>query len=130
MRNTLRSITALAPLIALAGGCVVAAGAVGGIIISQEVLDDKAVETRVDRPVREVWPIVRSYMSTTSPDLIAVDEAHTTVQANLYAARVTVRVYGYDADRTVMLVSAKKAGFSDEKAALHVSEQLAARLRH
>lgn len=129
MRNSLRLLAALAPLCLLSTSCIVAAGAVGGTIISQERIDEDALETLVDRPVREVWPIVKSYMSNHSADLIEVDEEHTTARASLYAARVTVKVYGYNEHQTMLLVVGKKAGFDDANAEVHVTEQLLARLR-
>ena len=110
-------------------GCLAAAvGAGAGLIASQELMDNNAYVSRLNKDVRKVWPVVKTFMSDASLELIEVDEEVRLAKAKIDGASVTVSVEAYDLDKTIMRVSARKYGLNDGELARLIMERIHRRL--
>ncbi len=90
-------------------GCAaVAVGAVGGLMISQDVTLNNVYETRLNVDVSKVWPMVKTTLSDKSLQTIEIDEAVRMAKAKIDGASVTVSCEAYDIDKTVMRTRASK----------------------
>ena len=115
----------------LFSGCAAAVvGAVGGIVIHNEVSGSNIYETRLDMDVSKVWPVVKTTLSDTSLYTIEIDDEVRSAKANIDGASVTVSCEAYDLDKTVMKTRASKfAGtFNDPDMAKTIQERIILRL--
>ena len=95
-------------LLPLAARCVAAAvGAVGGIVLSQEIADNKTYVSHLNLDVKQVWPIAKTTLSEASLELIEVDEAIRMAKAKIDGSTVTVNVEPYDIDKSILQVRAR-----------------------
>lgn len=100
-------LLALAPLLT---GCVLAAGAAAGYVVSQKVLPNNVHMAQVALDVEEVWPSVKETVSFyqepgSEP---SVQEFPRRIEAKIDGANVTVEVEAIDVDRSTVRVSAEK----------------------
>ncbi len=100
-------LLALAPLLS---GCVVAAAAGAGYVVSQQVLPNNVHVSQVALDVDQVWPSVKETVSFyqepgSEP---TVQDFPRTIHAKIDGAKVTVEVEAIDLDRTTIRVSAEK----------------------
>lgn len=112
----------------LFSGCfAMAAGAVGGMVLSREVVGMNVYETRLNADVSKVWPTVKIVLSNLSLDTIEIDEGVRMAKAKLDGGTsITVSCEAYDLDKTVMLTrAAKYAGtINDAETARLVQERI------
>ena|SRR5688572_7294390 len=101
-------LAALLSLPILSSCFAVAAGAVGGAVISREVSSNNVFETRLNLDVSKVWPVVKITLHEASLDTIEIDEAVRSAKAKIDGAVVTVTCEAYDLDKTVMRTRASK----------------------
>ncbi len=129
MRTAIFAALLALPLFA---GCAaaVAGGAVGGVLISQDVIGSSIYETRINLDISKVWPTVKTTLSDTSMDTIEIDEAVRMAKAKIEGASVTVTCEAYDLDKTVMRTrAAKYAGtINDAEMARMIQERIMLRL--
>jgi hypothetical protein len=109
-------------------GCVVAAGALGGVLISQQALEDSVYIVQVRTGVATTWSSVKTTMSHMSLKPTDCDNEARTVKAEIDSASVTVTVQAYDLDQSTIKVSATKYGLADGDTALMVKDKLLADL--
>jgi hypothetical protein len=118
---------ALAALPALSG-CL-AAGVVGGVVLSQELMDNNTYVSHLNRDAREVWATVKVSLADWSLEVIDYDDNARIAKADIDGSKVTVAVETYDLNKSVMKVSARKFGVSNGEMAQLITERLHARLR-
>ncbi len=109
-------------------GCL-AAGVVGGVVLSQELMDNNTYVSHLNSESRDVWATVKTCLADWSLEVIEVDENARIAKADIDGSKVTVAVEAYDADKCVMKVSARKFGVSNGEMAQIVTERLHSRLR-
>jgi hypothetical protein len=112
-------------------GCAaVAVGAIGTMMISNEVTANNIYEARLNVDVSKVWPTVKTTLSDKSMQVIEVDDNIRQAKAKIDSAWVTVTCEAYDLDKTVMRVRASKyAGtVNDPEMARLIQEQIMLRL--
>ena len=115
----------------LATSCfAVAAGAVGGLVISKEVVSMNVFETRLNVDISKVWPTVKTVLSDLSLEVISIDENVRQAKAQIDGASVTVTCEAYDLDKTVMKTrAAKYAGtINDAEMARLIQERIILKL--
>ncbi|HUR27167.1 MAG TPA: hypothetical protein VM509_03205 [Planctomycetota bacterium] len=123
----------LASLLALplfTGCAAVAVGAIGSLMISNEVTANNVYEARLNVDVSKVWPTVKTTLSDKSMQVIEVDDNVRLAKAKIDSAWVTVTCEAYDLDKTVMKVrAAKYAGtINDPEMARMIQEAIMLRL--
>ncbi len=117
--------------IPLLTGCfAMAAGAVGGLVLSSEVSGSNIYETRLNLDVSKVWPVVKTTLSDTSMETIEINDEIRMAKAKIEGASVTVSCEAYDLDKTVMKTRASKfAGtINDADMAKMIQERIILRL--
>jgi hypothetical protein len=92
----------------LAGCAALVAGGAAGVVASNEMLDNRVVESHLNRDATEVWNTVKQFLADESPELIQYDDQTRVASAKLDGATVTVSVETWDLGKSVMRVSAKK----------------------
>lgn len=129
MRTALKIALLTLPLTLPLSGCLVA-GAVGGVVLSNEMVDNRAYVSHVDKDAKVVWNTVKDFLSKESPELIEFDDQTRIAKAKLDDANVTVTVEAFDLDKSVLTVSAKKfmSTVNDGEFAKIVMERLHRRL--
>jgi hypothetical protein len=128
MRPALLASLLALPLIS--GCAAVAVGAIGSLMISNEVTANHIVEARLNADVSKVWPTVRTTLSDKSLQPIELDDNIRQAKAKIDSAWVTVTCEAYDLDKTVMKVrAAKYAGtINDPEMARLIQEAIMLRL--
>ena len=128
MRTALIASFLALPL--FAGCAAVAVGAVGGLVISNEIGPNNGYETRLNIDVSKVWPTIKTTLSDTSLETIEIDEGVRQAKARIDGASVTVTCEAYDIDKTVMKTRASKyAGtINDADMARLIQEKIILRL--
>jgi hypothetical protein len=121
MQKSIFTLLCLAPLL---HGCVVAgAGLVaGGVLISQEVLDQATYVARLDVDVNRTWATTKTTLSHMST--IDTDEQLRSAKADVDGGVATVSVETYDLNRSVLKVSAKKYGVTNGALAQSVYDRI------
>jgi len=130
MRTALFAGLLALPLFA---GCfAVAAGAVGGLVLTSELDSSNIYETRLNLDVTKVWPTVKTTLSDASMQTIEIDEGTRTAKARIDGASVHVWCEAYDLDKTVMRTRAMKfAGtLNDAEMAKMIQERIVGRLEN
>jgi hypothetical protein len=129
MRTAIFTALLAIPLLA---ACVatVAAGAVGGYVISNDVVGSNVYETRLNLNINKVWPIVKTTLSDASLETIEIDESMRQAKAKIDGATVTVLCEAYDLEKTIMRTRATKyAGtLNDGEMARLMQEKIIRRL--
>jgi hypothetical protein len=112
MRKSILMLLFLAPVLP---SCLVAgAGLVaGGVLISQEVLDQSTYVARLDVDVNRTWATTKTTLSHLSTKPIDTDEQLRSAKADVDGGIATVSVETYDLNRSVLKVSAKKYGVTN-----------------
>lgn len=120
----------LAALVAapLLQGCIAVAGAVGGVLLGQEVLRDEVYSGFIDVDANRAWSTVKTTLNNASLKPIDVDDDTRKAEAEIDGARVTVTVETYDLNRSTFRVSAKKYGVSNGEIAKSVFDRIVADL--
>jgi hypothetical protein len=130
MRTAIFTALLAIPLLA---ACVaaVAAGAVGGYVISNDVVGSNVYETRLNLNINKVWPIVKTTLSDASLETIEIDESMRQAKAKIDGATVTVLCEAYDLEKTIMRTRATKyAGtLNDGEMARLMQEKIIRRLK-
>lgn len=126
MRNLILASLLTVPMLTGCAAAVIGVGA--GIVASQELLDNDTYVSHINQDVKVVWPVVKTYLSETSPDLIEVDETLRVAQARIDGSLVTVSVEAYDIDRSVMRCTARKYGVNNGEIAGLVVDRIHKRL--
>ncbi len=123
MQKSILTLLCLAPLL---HGCVVAgAGLVaGGVLISQEVLDQATYVARLDVDVNRTWATTKTTLSHMSTKPIDTDEQLRSAKADVDGGVATVSVETYDLNRSVLKVSAKKYGVTNGALAQSVYDRI------
>jgi hypothetical protein len=123
MRKSILALLLLAPLFP---GCVAAGvGLVaGGVLISQEVLDQATYVARLDVDVNRTWTTTKATLSHMSTKPIDTDEQLRSAKADIDSGTVTVSVETYDLNRSVIKVSAKKYGVTNGQLAKTVYDKI------
>jgi hypothetical protein len=85
-------------------------GAVAGLVISQDILDNSTFVAHVNQDVESAWLSVRSTCSHATIDPIETDEDLRVLKCKYDGARVTVSVEAYDLGVSIIRVSASKFG--------------------
>ena len=111
MRTLILAALLAAPLLSSCAGAVIGVGA--GMIASKELLDNNTYVSNIDREVKQVWPVVKSYLSQASPDLVEIDEELRVAQARVDGSLITISVESYGVDRCIMKVAASRYAMSD-----------------
>lgn len=130
MKTSLLIAVALLPL---ATGCVAAAaaGAVGGIVLSQEYVDNSTYVAHLNSDVNTVWPTAKRVISDTSLELVETDEAIRVVKGKIDGSTVTVNVEPYDIDKSILKVKARnRFGLADQTTAELVMERIVRRVQN
>lgn len=120
----------LLALLPLASGCVVAAAAGAGYIVSQQVLPNNVHVSEVAYDVDHVWPSVKETMGfyqAPGSDL-SVQDFPRSVKTTVDGAKVTVEVEAIDLDRTTIRVFAEKYLTKDNATAQQVMSGILERL--
>lgn len=129
MRTAILAALAALPLLS---GCLaaVAAGAIGGIVLSSEVVDNNIYEVRLNMDVQRVWTTAKQVLSDTSTDTIQIDETIRMAKAKVDGSMVTVTCEAYDLDTSTMKTRATKyAGtMNDAEMARLIQERIITRL--
>ncbi len=129
MRTTLLAFLIASPL--LVGGCVgVAAGAVGAVVITQEMLDNNTYVSQLNEDVKTVWSTVKIFLAENSLELIETDDHARLAKAKIDGAMVEVQVEAYDLDKTIMRVAARRFGVNDGELARTIMERILRQLEH
>lgn len=125
MRNAI-----LIALLALPLSSCLVAGAVGGVVLSSEMMDNRSYVSHVDKDAKLVWATVKNFLSSESAELIEFDDQTRIAKAKLDGANVVVTVEAFDVDRSVLSVSAKKfmSTVNDGELAKVVMERLHRRI--
>jgi len=128
-----RALTRLLPaLLVLPAslGCVAAAAAGAGFIVSQQVLPNRVHLAQVRMEVGRVWPSVQETVGLyQEPGIqLKVQEFPRSIEAKVSGATVTVEVEAVDVDRTTIRVSAEKYLTKDETTAERVLDGILDRL--
>lgn len=117
------------PLLALfpfTTGCIVAAAAGAGYVVSQQVLPNNVHVAQVAYDVEHVWPSVKETMGfyqEPGSDL-SVQDFPRSIKTVVDGAKVTVEVEAIDLDRTMIRVSAEKYLTKDNATAQQVMSGL------
>jgi hypothetical protein len=113
-------------------GCVAAAaGAVGGVVLSNEFADNATYVTHLNTDVKKVWPLAKTVLSDSTLEVIEVDEQVRLAKAKIDNSTVTVQVDAYDVDKSILQVKARKFGtFPDGETARLISEKITRRLQN
>ncbi len=123
MRTMLLASLIATPL--LAAGCVgVAAGAVGAVVVTQEMLDNNTYVSQLNEDVKPVWSTVKIFLAENSSEVIETNEQARKAKAKIDGAIVEVGVEAYDLDRTLMRVSAKRFGVNDGELARTIMDRI------
>lgn len=122
MRTLILAALVAVPLFSSCAGAVIGVGA--GIVASQELLNNSTFVTNVNMDVKQVWPVVKSYLSKASPDVIEIDENLRIAQARVDGSLVTISVETYDVHRSVIRVAASRYAVTDGEMAEIVVDQL------
>lgn len=126
------SLTALvaAPLVLAGSGCVLAAGAVGGYIIHQEVLPSKTEIAHVTVDVLDVWAITQTVVGEMDSEEIVtrVEPLPRTLEAKVEKSEVVIEVSAYDVDRTLIRVTATRSGITNSDLRKRIMNRILARL--
>ena len=129
MRHPLLLALLIAPLATAASGCVaLAAGAAGGLLISQEVLKGHVHVAHIHADVDQVWPAAQSTMTTLSIEAPEIVEYPRTIKGKVHGADVLLEVEAYDMNHTVVRIDAKKYMVGDSETAEHIMQNLLERL--
>ncbi|MBL8801777.1 MAG: hypothetical protein JNN27_07275 [Planctomycetes bacterium] len=125
MRNAL-----LIALLALPLSSCLVAGAVGGVVLSSEMMDNRTHRSHLNQDARVVWNTVKDFLAKESPELIEFDDQTRIASAKLDGRVVRVEVQAFDVDQSTMTVSAKNymATVNDGEFAEIISERLIRRL--
>ncbi|MCC6407693.1 MAG: hypothetical protein IT453_11040 [Planctomycetes bacterium] len=127
MKNLFLIALVCAPL--GAGCAAVAAGAVGGIVMTTEFTDAATYVTHLNIDAKKVWPEAKNVLQDTTLELLEVDDAIRVAKAKIDGATVTVSVEPYDIDKSTLLIKARKYGFPDGETARLVQEKIVRRLQ-
>ena len=122
MRTLILAALVAVPLFSSCAGAVIGVGA--GLIASQEMLDNSNFISNINMDVKQVWPVVKSYLSKSSPDVIEIDEELRIAQARVDGSLVTISVEAYGENRSVIRVAASRYAVSDGEMAGMVVDQL------
>lgn len=124
MNKQLLTIALLAPLFS---GCVAAAvGVVGGVLLSQEVMEDSTYVGRVKQDVNRTWASAKTSLSHSSLKPIDVNNASRTAKGDVDGAAVVVTVSTVDVGESEIRVSAKKYGVANGEIARMVFDKILA----
>jgi hypothetical protein len=129
MKNLFLLALVVAPL--GAGCAAVAAGAVGGIVMTTEFSDSATYVTHLNIDARRVWPETKAVLSDTTLEVLSVDESTRVAKAKIDGSMVTVSVEPFDMDKTTLIVKARKWGgaLPDGETARLVQEKIVRRLQ-
>jgi hypothetical protein len=120
----------LLALLPLASGCIVAAAAGAGYVVSQQVLPNHVHVAQVAYDVEHVWPSVKEtlgfYQAPGSE--FTVQDFPRSVKTTVDGAKVIVEVEAIDLDRTTIRVSAEKYLTKDNATAQQVMSGILERL--
>lgn len=105
-------------------GCVVAAGALGGVLISQKALEDSVYIVQVRTGVATTWSSVKTTMSHMSLKPTDCDNEARTVKAEIDGAQVVVTVQAYDLEQSTVKVSATKYGLANGETSKMVKDKI------
>ena len=127
----MRNLILLSLLALPLSGCLLA-GAVGGVVLSNEMMDNRAYVSHINKDAKVVWATVKDFLAAESPELITFDDQTRVASAKLDGANVTVTVEAWDVDQSRMTVSAKKylSTVNDGEMAQIVAERLHRRLEN
>ncbi len=125
----LRTCITIACLTALpfTAGCL-AAGVVGGVVLSQELLDNNTYVSHLNLDTRDAWPTVKTCLADWSLEVIEVDDNARIAKAEIDGSKIVVAVEAYDLNKSVMKVSARKFGVSNGEMAQLITERLHSRM--
>lgn len=120
----------LLALVPLVSGCVVAAAAGAGYVVSQQVLPNQVHVAQVAYDVDHVWPSVKETMGVFQEpgSALSVQDFPRSVKTTVDGAKVTVEVEALDLDRTTIRVSAEKYMTKDNATAQQVMSGILERL--
>jgi len=121
------------PLLALlpfVSGCVVAAAAGAGYVVSQQVLPNNVHVAQVAYDIEHVWPSVKETMGVYQEpgSALSVQDFPRVVKTTVDGAKVMVEVEALDLDRTTIRVSAEKYLTKDNATAQQVMSAILERL--
>jgi hypothetical protein len=121
------------PLLALlpfTTGCIVAAAAGAGYVVSQQVLPNNVHVAQVAYDVDHVWPSVKETITFYQEpgSAMSVQDFPREVKTTVDGAKVTVQVEAIDLDRTTIRVSAEKYLTKDDATASQVMSGILERL--
>jgi hypothetical protein len=116
-------LAALVPFSLGLTGCL-AVGAVGGVLVAQEVLDNNVYVARLDRDAGEVWASAKIALNRASLTPIDAQDDVRHAIADVDDAKVTVDVETYDLNRSTLRVSAKKYGVNNGEIAKMVYDKI------
>jgi hypothetical protein len=126
MNKQILTIALLAPLFS---GCVAAAvGVVGGVLLSQEVLEDATYVGRVKQDAHRTWASAKTSLSHASLKPIETNNAARTATGEVDGAKVVVAVATTDLNECEIRVSAKKYGVANGEIARMVFDKILADL--
>ena len=106
MRTALFASLLALPL--FTGCAAVAVGAVGGLVMRQEVSASNVYETRLNANIDRVWATVKTELSNKSMKPITIDEDVKSAKASIDGISVTVWCEAWDLDKSVMRTRATK----------------------
>lgn len=120
----------LLALLPLTSGCVVAAAAGAGYVVSQQVLPNSVHLAQVAYDVDHVWPSVKETMGVYQEpgSAISIQDFPRSVKTTVDGAQVSVEVEAIDLDRTTIRVSAEKYLTKDNATAQQVMSGILERL--
>lgn len=120
----------LLALLPLVSGCVVAAAAGAGYVVSQQVLPGNVHVAQVSYDIDHVWPSVKETMGVFQEpgSALSVQDFPRSVKTTVDGAKVTVEVEAIDLDRTTIRVSAEKYLQRDSATAQQVLSGILERL--
>ena len=127
---TLSLVLSLSPIVGLSGGCVVAAAAGAGYLISQEVLPNEVHTARVRDDAEEVFDVAKEtlgFLIEPGTEVRATASPRTTT-GTVDGATVTVTVEAYDLDHTIVSVQAERPLRRDGTTAQEVLDAILERL--
>lgn len=131
MPNARRSLLPLLAVLSLASGCIVAAAAGVGYVVSQKVLPGEVHTAQVKDDVERVFRVATETLGIlVDPGTeVTTQSAPRSARCQVDGADVTVTVEAYDLERTDLRVEAERTLRKDGATARMVLDEILRRLR-
>lgn len=114
-------------LTAASSGCIAAAGAGAGVLVTHEFMNDTPHVAHVQFDVDQVWPTTIDTIRELGATEVQVQNYPRLLEADVYGGRVYLQVEAFDLDHTVVRVSFRKHRLLDHRTAEEILQRLMTR---